>query len=108
MAHRTYLTLLVATAGTESAFTQITCSGVGYIREVLIALEAAFSCHSLLILRSHSTEGKLLMGLLLHLPLEIIQVVAEADNDQCEIILTGFFDCVEIDTFFQNCLRYFA
>ena len=107
MAHRTYLTLLVATARTESAFTQITCSRVGYIREVLITLEAALSCHPLLNLRSHAAEGKLLMSLLLHLPLEVIQVIAEADNDQCEIILTGFLDLVQIDAFFQNCLRYF-
>ena len=107
MAHRTYLTLLVATAGTESAFTQITCSGVGYVREVLIAFEAALSCYPLLNLRSHFTEGKLFVSLLLYLTLKIIQVIAEADNDQCEIILAGFFHLVQIDTFFQNCLRYF-
>ena len=80
MTHGTYLTLIVVTAATESAFTQIAWSGVGHISKILSALEAALSGHPLLNLRRHLHESKLLISQM-YLPLEVIQVITETDND---------------------------
>lgn len=108
MAHRTYLTLLIGTTATETTFALITGSGVRYIREIILALEAALSCHAFLSLGSHFVEGKLLLGLLLHLILKVVEVITEADNYESEVILTRLLDLVEANALFQNCLRYFA
>lgn len=75
-------------------------AGTRDIREVCPVIEAAASCGSFEHLRGHLLERKLLLGGLLALLLPVVEIVAETDDYQSQVILAWPLDVLETRALF--------